>query len=357
MSHGPCLAWYRSLALVRDGYLYVMRIDSGSAANLTRARRGVYGGCGTRAASLTSGSRATVRYTGAAPSRFIHHCRFQGPQGPAHCYRIPQPACDSASPRLFAFPAVSVYYSTGVGERQIVALPDRSTITLNTASKLAVTYDHHTRIVRLMAGEALFKVHYDAGRPFRVIADDVFIEDMGTEFDVYRRPTSTRISVLEGEVQLTCSCTIAPASSSSAAESLSPPHVAPTQPSAVIVLRRRRQAKIDFEGHTSRLTEQVLSANQINQSVSWVQGQLWFNGEPRSEVIEEFNRYNQQHVIIADPAIANYRIGGMYRAWDVKSFVATLEHLFGITPLQPNPVEPTTIRLGRTHPSKVRHDN
>jgi transmembrane sensor len=59
-----------------------------------------------------------------------------------------------------------------IGERQTIPLPDGSTITLNTSSQIAVSFDTRQRWVHLISGEALFEVRHDARRPFAVITAD-----------------------------------------------------------------------------------------------------------------------------------------------------------------------------------------
>jgi transmembrane sensor len=46
--------------------------------------------------------------------------------------------------------------------------------------------------------------------------------------------------------------------------------------------------------------------------------------------VAEFNRYNRRQITIADPAIANLRVGGSFEATDPQSFVNALEQSFGV---------------------------
>jgi len=47
---------------------------------------------------------------------------------------------------------------------------------LNTHSHVAIRFTAHTREVRLLDGEALFRVHHDTSRPFRVSTDDAVVQ-------------------------------------------------------------------------------------------------------------------------------------------------------------------------------------
>jgi transmembrane sensor len=46
--------------------------------------------------------------------------------------------------------------------------------------------------------------------------------------------------------------------------------------------------------------------------------------------VAEFNRYNQKQLVIADPSIAEIRIGGNLRATNVDAFVRVLEEGFPV---------------------------
>lgn len=57
-------------------------------------------------------------------------------------------------------------YITGHGEQRSLTLPDGSTIHLNAGSEVEVGFDATQRRVELLAGQALFDVEKDPGRPF-----------------------------------------------------------------------------------------------------------------------------------------------------------------------------------------------
>lgn len=92
---------------------------------------------------------------------------------------------------------------TGFGETRVISLPDGSEVTLNGNSELS--YDagwEDLREVRL-EGEAYFKVvHTRDHRRFRVrTGSDFSLDVLGTEFNVSRRKSGTRIVLNEGKVQ------------------------------------------------------------------------------------------------------------------------------------------------------------
>lgn len=94
------------------------------------------------------------------------------------------------------------HFATGIGEQRVIRLDDGSLANLNTGTRIEVRMSAKARDIRLIEGEALFKVHRDPARPFRVHAQDVVIQALGTQFNVYRRTTGTTVSVLEGRVEV-----------------------------------------------------------------------------------------------------------------------------------------------------------
>lgn len=75
-------------------------------------------------------------------------------------------------------------YVTAVGERSTITLGDGSQVSLNTDSRLRVSFTADRRQVTLLAGQALFEVAPDSVRPFEVAAAGHRVVALGTAFDV-----------------------------------------------------------------------------------------------------------------------------------------------------------------------------
>ncbi|MGC4097140.1 MAG: FecR domain-containing protein [Nitrospira sp.] len=93
-------------------------------------------------------------------------------------------------------------YRTEVGERRTIRLPDQSVAMLNTGSAVALSFEGPMRRVRLLRGEASFKVQPDPDRPFIVEGAETATRAVGTEFVVRRHGGSDRVIVLEGTVEV-----------------------------------------------------------------------------------------------------------------------------------------------------------
>jgi transmembrane sensor len=93
------------------------------------------------------------------------------------------------------------------------------------------------------------------------------------------------------------------------------------------------------------------------RTTAWKNSELYFEGESLSVVVEEFNRYSARRIVIADPSIAHYQVGGTCKAIETEACASVAERALGVIVLPPDPAEPTTIRLGRaTAPPANHHD-
>ncbi len=236
-------------------------------------------------------------------------------------------------------PAAPISYRTQVGERKIVPLADGSRLILNTASQIDVTLDRKHRRINLIAGEVLITVNPDSTRPFEVISGDVTLRDRGTVFDVYRRPAGVRVLVVEGSVSVDVHPARPDAETSASQRVSAPPPVR---------LAAGDQAEVSTESVPITVNQERLTPEQMEQATAWKAGQLSFRGELLSTVVAEFNRYNTRKIVIADPRIANYRVGGDFAFPDIGKFVDVLHATWGIEVLPPDSPGSTStiIRLG-----------
>ena len=96
----------------------------------------------------------------------------------------------------------AVRYATKTGEMRTIALADGTTVEMNTASTLAVTFTGQERHVTLDQGEALFRVAKDGARPFLVTVGGRDVRDVGTVFNILRDHARTVVTVESGKVSV-----------------------------------------------------------------------------------------------------------------------------------------------------------
>jgi transmembrane sensor len=196
---------------------------------------------------------------------------------------------------------------TAVGEQRSVVLGDGSLVTLNTSSSIEVHMSKNHRTVKLLAGEALFKVAHDAARPFDVVTGDTTVRAIGTQFNVDHRRASTTVTVVEGRV-------------------------------AVFTVdegdRNAEQTRLPLEAG-EQLTVTPRSARHpvhtdVATAIAWTQRKLIFEHRQLGEVAEEFNRYNRQVIDIQNPELRHQEVTGVFQANDPASFLTFLSGLPGV---------------------------
>jgi len=203
-----------------------------------------------------------------------------------------------------------VQYAASVGERRHLQLEDRSTVTLNTDSSVVVRYRQRERDVELRSGEAHFKVEKDASRPFVVKVRDLRVRAVGTAFAVRIRDHGVEVLVDEGVVAVTRDGVPAPTSKGLGA------------------------GQVGFYADTATADRQPTIRNltpvEVSRKLAWEEGHLAFAGETLAQAVTEFNRYNRNKMVVADPALESLRIGGHFKVNDGPAFVHALTQSFDI---------------------------
>ncbi|MGN6424302.1 MAG: FecR family protein [Asticcacaulis sp.] len=74
-----------------------------------------------------------------------------------------------------------------------------------------------------------------------------------------------------------------------------------------------------------------LAQTDLNLITGWPNGELVVQGQTLESVVTEYNRYTTRKIVIADPALANIRIGGRFTTRDPKVFLEALHDGFGIS--------------------------
>ncbi len=202
-------------------------------------------------------------------------------------------------------------YTTSIGERRTIRLADNSRIELNTGSVAEVAYSSGRRDIRLLAGQALFRVAHDPSRPFTVVAGDRRIIATGTAFDVRIDDGGTvRVTLIEGHVRV---------------EPLQRDGQDRPPPAAAV-------ATLDpGERLASTPSGRVLvAAADIERDTSWTRGQIIFRDDRMTDAIAEVNRYSTNRLIVTDPRVANLRVSGAFAAGSTENFVAAVTAFFPV---------------------------
>ena len=197
-------------------------------------------------------------------------------------------------------------FTTPVGGREVVSFSDGSRIELNTDTAIRTRMTTSERVVWLERGEAYFQVEHDAAQPFIVMVGDHRITDLGTKFLVRRDTGSLEVAVVQGRVRFD-----------------SPAMRTPLKPALLA------------KGDMVRATASTIFITHENAAItqrelSWRRGVLVFDKTTLADAASEFNRYNRDKLIIADPAVASMTIDGTFPVNNVRLFAQVVHDVLGL---------------------------
>ena len=198
-------------------------------------------------------------------------------------------------------------YQTALGQSTALALQDGTRVTLNTNTRMRASLAASQRTVWLDKGEAYFEVMHDASRPFVVEAGTRRVTVLGTRFSVRRDDNGqVRVNVVDGRVQ------VSPAGTAAAG-------------APAIIARNDSLIAAGDAVLVSHETDQ-----QTASRLSWRQGRLVLDQMTLAQAAQEFNRYNQRQLVIADPVAAQLRIGGSFNVDNIDGFARLLQQGMGL---------------------------
>ncbi|WP_285436033.1 FecR family protein [Pseudomonas sp. fls2-241-R2A-110] len=197
--------------------------------------------------------------------------------------------------------AYTAEFSTALGERRHVALPDGSVIDLNSRSRVQVRYEQDRRGVELTEGEAMFSVEHDSSRPFVVEAGSGKVTVTGTRFDVRRDLSQTRVAVEQGTVKVQ------------------------GQGPDVVSLTAGLGTQINAQG-------QVAAAYAVNPAelTAWRSGKLVFNNASLSEVAAEVSRYRDKPLTVANDNVGHLRLTSVFKSDNTDALLKALPSILPV---------------------------
>lgn len=195
-------------------------------------------------------------------------------------------------------------YRTGAGEIRTVQLADGSSVELDASSAISIDYDTRERRIRLLSGAAVFDVSpmgEAETRPFVVQSAGGRTRALGTQFVVGRESSDQAwVGVLQHSVAVSL---------------LTPP----VQGAAQQTLEEGQSAR-----YSAQEGVQKLPGFDLNAATSWRRGVLVFDRQPLAHVIEQLNRYRPGQIVLANPALANRQVSGVFRLEMLDSALHTL---------------------------------
>lgn len=205
---------------------------------------------------------------------------------------------------------ITIY--TQSGERREITLADGSVVDLSPNTALHIRFSAHLRSVLIDRGESSFHVAKNPSRPFVVRTPEARVQAVGTVFSVARNADSVVVTVTEGQVRVSSGETSASA----------------RQPASFsdISLRANEQVSVSSRGTASSIRQIAEAKNVDRAEDSWV-----FEDARVSDVVARFNDANRLQIRIADRALLQRTVSGVFKPNDPESFIDFLEAIAGAT--------------------------
>uniref|UniRef100_B0SWZ5 Anti-FecI sigma factor, FecR n=1 Tax=Caulobacter sp. (strain K31) TaxID=366602 RepID=B0SWZ5_CAUSK len=196
---------------------------------------------------------------------------------------------------------------TGVGERRTLALPDGSSVELNTDTEVFWRFDRTRRRLWLSRGEAALMIVHDRLRPFELFTSQGLARLAAGQFNARLRPAGLDLIVLAGEAVVETATGAAQAQVSRPADA--------------------RQA---LEVTAQRIAVVATPEAEVQSVQAWRRGEIVFEGQALSAAVEEYNRYLTRKLVIGDDKAGRLRLGGRFLTGDPDSFLDALRTTFGL---------------------------
>lgn len=210
--------------------------------------------------------------------------------------------------------------ATAIGEQRSVALADGTKLVLDTDTRLDTRFSGDARELVLRQGRIDIDVARDP-RPFSVASGRGVVRDIGTRFEVERRGEDVAVTLVAGSVSVSLS-------GGSGAATLAP----------------GQQARFGAEGGIV-----VAAADDIGDASRWTEGTLVFKQRRLGDLIAEVNRYSAVQLRLADAALADLRVSGVFRVGDRASLLEALRVGWSISA---RPTSDREIELSRAAPPR-----
>ena len=191
-------------------------------------------------------------------------------------------------------------HRTDPAETRSFLLVDGSTVELGPASAMALQFTAGERRIALLSGIAYVAAVPVSGaekRPFVVEVAEGSARALGTAFMVERLPDAARVTVVSHRVE------VAPDATPGRADS--------------VVLSPGQSVRYDEDGALGPVRQVALKT-----VTAWRRGRLIFDRVPLAAVVAALNRYRRGRIVIADPALADRRVSGLF---DTRKLDAALE--------------------------------
>jgi transmembrane sensor len=195
-------------------------------------------------------------------------------------------------------------FTTGVGERRTVVLPDGTRAQLDAGTRLQCRFSKTQRQVVLKTGGVVFQVAEDSSSTFAVRAGGCLIRDIGTTFDVHLRtgmegrPPDVAVAVSEGVVEV---------------------HSTATEDGGFVRVVAGEQMVWNGEAQAP-----LVGKTATGQFAAWREGRLHYRDRPLVEVLGDLQRYSPDRLVLADAELGRLAVTGTLRTENLEDALVAL---------------------------------
>ncbi|WP_460068887.1 FecR family protein [Pseudomonas sp. H2_E05] len=190
-------------------------------------------------------------------------------------------------------------YVTAVGEVKTVTLADKSQVTLDADSAIAVDFTHGERHIQLRRGAGFFRVAH-TGQSFVVEAGSGEARVLGTQFEVRLQPAGAEVTVLSGRVGVTPS-------------------------------KQGRQQILTAGQHVAYADGMAEPPQAVDSEsrLTWREGWLNYYKAPLADVIKDLARYYPGRILLLNEEMGARRVSGSFPSKDPQAVLNALQAVLG----------------------------
>lgn len=203
---------------------------------------------------------------------------------------------------------------TGVGERRTLALPDGSSIELNTDTEVLWRFDRKHRRLWLQRGEVALTIAQDVLRPFELFTQQGLARLTPGQFNARLRPAGLDLIVLAGRAA-----------------------IATAAGQAQAVVETATDARQALAVTAAGVAVAAAPEAEVQAVQAWRRGEIVFEGQRLSEAVEEYNRYLVRKLVIEDTKVGAMRLGGRFLTDNPETFLEALRTTFGLRIIEDGP--------------------
>lgn len=205
------------------------------------------------------------------------------------------------------------HFDTQIGQIIHVDLTDGSRLALDTDTGLDVQWHLRSRRISLDRGRAQFDVAHSTWRPFSVAAGPAQVRVLGTRFDVWRKGSTTEVSVYRGKVAVWRT-----GEAQQEGVELTPDQQVVVDPS-------------DTQG--GAISALQPNTMPVGSGDAWKAGRLVFHNTPLAEVVASLQRYRGQAIVLDDShggKLATLTLSGVFESGNTDQLLAMLPDILPV---------------------------